>query len=146
MCARRNTALPPPPGFRFPFSADSPQGDELLMDAPDLPQECHPSAVRGPLPALRADLVIRPLGEEGRYVVKDPATGAYFRIGEQEYFLLTQLDGRQTAGQVCAAFVERFGEPLSEEELEEFLGMARAQGWLQAAGGPGMDQASTAQE
>src|SRR5215813_15328299 len=103
------------------------------MEAQVLPQSYEPPAegqqdgtgvpTAPPLPVLRPDLLIRPLGEEGQYVVKDPATGAYFRIGEQEHFLLAQMDGRRTAAEACAAFRERFGEPLSEEELEEFLGM-----------------------
>src|SRR5215471_19303276 len=49
------------------------------------------------LPARRSDLVIRALGEEGRYVVKDPRTSAYFQFGTEEHFLLAHLDGRQTA-------------------------------------------------
>jgi putative peptide zinc metalloprotease protein len=89
-------------------------------------------------PARRTDLVIRPLGERGPYVVKDPRTGAYYHLGDEEHFLLTQLDGRRDAETVRATFAERFGQPLSDEELHEFLDMARAQGLLQAsaAGGP----------
>ena len=47
------------------------------------------------LPARRADLVIRPIGKEGRYVVKLPGTHDYFHLGEEEHFLLTQLDGER---------------------------------------------------
>ena len=43
------------------------------------------------LPARRADLVIRPIGDEGRYVVKLPETQDYFHLGEEEHFLLLQL-------------------------------------------------------
>src|SRR5262245_43803520 len=39
-----------------------------------------------PLPACRPELLIRPLGEEGGYVVKDPRTGEFFHIGEAEHF------------------------------------------------------------
>jgi multidrug efflux pump subunit AcrA (membrane-fusion protein) len=58
-------------------------------------------------------------------VVKDPATGAYYHLGEEEHFLLSQLDGRQDAETVLAAFAERFGQPLTDEDLHEFLTMAR---------------------
>jgi RNA polymerase sigma-70 factor (ECF subfamily) len=47
-----------------------------------------------PLLGRRPELVIRPLGEGGPYVVKDPRSGAYYHLGEEEHFLLTQLDGR----------------------------------------------------
>jgi hypothetical protein len=89
----------------------------------------HPATL---LPPRRSDLVIRPLDTAGRYVVKDPQTGAYFQLGEEEHFLLGRLDGRQTAVQVGAAFVERFAAPLSDRDLEEFVGELREQGLLRA--------------
>jgi multidrug efflux pump subunit AcrA (membrane-fusion protein) len=72
-----------------------------------------------------------PAGETGRYVVKDPRASSYFQIGEEECFLLSQLDGQQSAERVCAAFAVRFGEVLAPEELDEFLTTARAQGFLE---------------
>jgi multidrug resistance efflux pump len=88
-----------------------------------------------PLPAGRPELLIRPLGDGGRYVVKDPRSGEFFQIGEAEHFLLTQLDGKRTSADVRAAFAERFGEPLSETDLDEFVDLVRRQGLLQEAGG-----------
>ena len=85
------------------------------------------------LPACRADLVIRPIGEAGRYVVKLPGTHDYFHLGEEEHFLLTQLDGERDAEAVCAAFEARFGEPLSEEDLDGFVETAREQRLLENA-------------
>jgi putative peptide zinc metalloprotease protein len=81
-------------------------------------------------PARRPDLLLRPLGEQGRYVVKDPRTGAYFTLGEQESFLLCQLDGVRDAGGICRAFQERFGEPLSADDLGQFVKLARSRGFL----------------
>ncbi len=81
-------------------------------------------------PMHRPGLVIRPLGGDGRYVVKDPHSGAYFELGEEEHFLLQQLDGEQDAGDVCRAFGERFGEPLSADDLDGFVAMAAKQGLL----------------
>jgi multidrug efflux pump subunit AcrA (membrane-fusion protein) len=83
------------------------------------------------LPCRRPGLVIRPLGEHGPYVVKDPGTGAYYHLCDEEHFLLTQLDGRHDAKTICAAFTACFGQPLAEEELHEFLGMAKERGLLQ---------------
>src|SRR5262249_29132879 len=47
-------------------------------------------------------------------------------------------------GRICADFERRFGQPLSSEDLDEFLNLARDQGFLQpgeglgpAAGRPG---------
>src|SRR5262245_48688093 len=83
------------------------------------------------LPARWPELVIRPLGERGRYVVKDPRTGAFYTFGEHEHFLLTQFDGERDAEAICQAFEERFGEPLSERDLGGFVELARGQGLLQ---------------
>src|SRR5262245_23950696 len=82
-------------------------------------------------PARRPELVIRPLGDRGRYVVKDPRTGDFFTLGEQERFLLEQLDGRRSGRDVCTAFRHRFGEALTEDEAAEFVELARARGFLQ---------------
>ena len=51
------------------------------------------------LPTRRTDLVIRPIGEGGRYVVKIPGTNDYFHLGEEEHFLLLQLDGKREIGE-----------------------------------------------
>src|SRR5262245_36890773 len=85
------------------------------------------------LPHRRPDLLIRPLDGGGRYVVKDPGSGAYYQLGEQEYFLLAQLDGDRTPAEVCEAFEEKFGEPLAEEELQGFLDLATEQGFVPLA-------------
>src|SRR5437899_11590572 len=77
------------------------------------------------LPARRLELLVSPLGDNGQCVVKDPRTGAYFHLGEQEAFLLGQLDGEQAAAAVCASFDQRFGQPLSEADLCELIEFAR---------------------
>jgi hypothetical protein len=87
------------------------------------------------LPCRRPELVIRPLGEQGPYVVKEPATGAYYHLGDEEHFLLTQLDGRPDAAAIRAAFTQRFDQPLTAEELQEFLHLAEVRGLLQPASG-----------
>src|SRR5262245_1930560 len=83
------------------------------------------STIAADLPVRRTDLVIRPLGENGRYVVKDPGTGSYFQIGEQEHFLLLLLDGQHGADAVCRQFEAQFAEPLSTEDLDGFVVLAR---------------------
>jgi multidrug efflux pump subunit AcrA (membrane-fusion protein) len=87
------------------------------------------------LPVRRPELLIRPLGDEGQHVIKDPRSGAFFHFGKKEHFLLLQLEGKLTVGEVRVAFTERFGEPLSEDDLDAFIDLVRSQGLLQSASG-----------
>ena len=82
------------------------------------------------LPRIRPDLVIRCTGE-GEYVVKCPADGSYFRMGEVEHFLLTQLDGQKSARSVRDAYKERFRERLGSSDLNEFLDAIKPLGLLE---------------
>ena len=86
-------------------------------------------------PSRRPELVMGPPGPDGQRVVKDPRTGRYYNLGEQETFLLGQLDGARTDEAIRAAFEAEFGEPLSDEDLGDFLEMAREEGLLQGAEG-----------
>ncbi|HVK07439.1 MAG TPA: HlyD family efflux transporter periplasmic adaptor subunit [Gemmataceae bacterium] len=85
------------------------------------------------LPNRRSDLLIRPVDNGDRYVVKDPRSGKYFQIGTQEHFLLSQLDGERTPREVCQAFEKRFGSALTEKELDGFVDLATAQGLVPIA-------------
>src|SRR3954469_16273845 len=89
-------------------------------------------------PRRRSDLLVRPLGDGGESVVKDQRSGEYFNLGAQESFLLERLDGEQTAQAICKLFEQKFHQPLSEADLQEFLELARSLGFLQAVGVPGM--------
>ena len=84
-----------------------------------------------PLPCRRPELDWGPFGEDGSYLVRNRHKGESFQLGPEEHFLLGQLDGARTADAVCAAFAERFGEPLTPEELQDFLHLARERGFLQ---------------
>jgi multidrug resistance efflux pump len=90
------------------------------------------------LPVRRPDLVSQPLGERGPYVVKNPATGEYYHLGEEEHFLLMQLDGEHSALDILGAFQDRFGQPLTAEDFAEFLEMVQAQGLVQTVEAPGL--------
>ena len=76
------------------------------------------------LPARKLELVIRPFGTGNEFVVKNPARGTYHKMGEQEHFLLLQLDGVRTENDVLQAFNQRFHDPLSSAELRGFVEMA----------------------
>jgi hypothetical protein len=84
-----------------------------------------------PLPYRRPELVSRPLGENGCYLVRDRRAGESFTLGSQEHFLLARLDGTRTAEDLRAAFAARFGEPLTDDELQDFLHLAGDRGLLQ---------------
>jgi multidrug efflux pump subunit AcrA (membrane-fusion protein) len=86
-------------------------------------------------PARRAELVIKPFGEGGQYVVKDARSGEYFQFDEQAAFLLLQLDGTRDHATLSAEFEARFGEPLPAEDLEAFLESVGSRGLLEASGG-----------
>jgi multidrug resistance efflux pump len=87
------------------------------------------------LPSRRSELIVRSIGDGGPYVIKDPHSGAYFQLGDQEHFLLMQLDGRCDAVAIGRAFAKRFGQTLDDEDLESFLEEARNQGFLQETTG-----------
>jgi hypothetical protein len=87
-----------------------------------------------PLPYRRPELISRPFGGKGSYLVRDRLQGESFQLGPEEHFLLARLDGTRTAADLCAAFAERFGAPLTPEELQEFLDLARERGFLQPEG------------
>jgi hypothetical protein len=84
-----------------------------------------------PLPCRRPELVARQFGENGFYLVRDRQKGESFQLAPEEHFLLARLDGTRSTQDLCAAFADRFGEPLTEEELQEFLDLARERGFLQ---------------
>lgn len=76
------------------------------------------------LPAVRPDLTATRIGEGGTYRLEDSLRGTVYQLGEQEYFLLTQCDGRNSGEAVRHAFAKRFDESLSDAELDEFLQLA----------------------
>src|SRR5512142_854364 len=84
------------------------------------------------LPWRRPELVSQPFGDKGAYLVRNRRTGDSFTLGQEEHFLLALLDGTRTVDDLCADFSERFGAPLTGEELEEFFHLARERGLLQS--------------
>jgi RND family efflux transporter MFP subunit len=85
------------------------------------------------LPPRRSELVIRPSGDDGSHVVKDPVTSQFFDLGPEESFLLLGLDGAQTAAGLAAAFESRFGEPIAVEDIGEFVDLAFENGFIRPA-------------
>src|SRR5947199_4725295 len=72
---------------------------------------------------LRGDLNIEPQKYEGRtyFVVKDPISLRYYRLKDNEHFLLQFLDGKHTLEDAQKAYEKQFRpERLRLEDLEGF--------------------------
>ena len=83
---------------------------------------------------LRRDLVFRrqEAGEGVVFVVKEPDSERFFRIGEVEHFVARQFDGATPLETVRRRVEEQFGASLAPETLREFVGKLRDRGLLQA--------------
>ena len=92
-------------------------------------------------PKHRSDLQIKLIDDDGRCVVKDLGTGAFFQLGAEESFLLSRLDGAHTPDAIRAAYEAKFSEELPLEDFYAFLEDAREQGLLESDGfGEGFDK------
>ncbi|MEW6297184.1 MAG: PqqD family protein, partial [Thermodesulfobacteriota bacterium] len=86
-----------------------------------------------PLPQFRADLEVLPSRRGSRkagYILRDPHTEWVFELGEEDYFICQQLDGRTSFATLQARYEERFGETFSPAELDAFLEQLRRCGFL----------------
>lgn len=97
-------------------------------------------------PARRTDLVLSTTGDDGQCIVKDPVSGKFFNLGPEEAFLLNCLDGRHTTVDIRDNFEREFGEPLSEEEVDDFVELARQQKFLVVSDDDSSSATSTSRE
>ena len=75
---------------------------------------------------MRADLIVKRQCYEGRdcWVVKDPIAMKYFRFEEEEYRLLTMIDGKASPEQIKRKFEYDFSpQKLELQELFQLVGM-----------------------
>ncbi len=71
-------------------------------------------------------IVERQPGETPVYILKDAGGCRYMRLSEEGLFVWQLMDGKRTIGDLCGAYVRRFGRPAPDEVL-------RALGrWLEA--------------
>jgi len=86
-------------------------------------------------PTLRHDLVIsRQETPEGpSFVIKDPTTRRFFRIGETEHLIARQLDGSSGLAAVQARLERNFGIQAGADTLQHFVEQLRRLGLLQTA-------------
>jgi multidrug resistance efflux pump len=83
---------------------------------------------------LRADLVISQQVQGGQsvYIIKDPATGRFFRLREPEYFIARQLDGSTPLDIIRQRVEVQFGSALAQATIEQFIETLRRLGLLEA--------------
>ena len=84
-------------------------------------------------PKLRSDLRVSQQGvaDDATVVVKDPATGRFFRLRQAEQFIAQQLDGSAPLDVIKQRFEQKFGAPLAPETLKEFVEHLRRLGLLE---------------
>jgi len=92
-------------------------------------------------PKLREGLVVsrQPSTGATAFVIKDPARGRFFRFRELEFFVAEQMDGAVSLDDIAQRVQERFGTPLSRDNLEQFVGRLRTSGLLQTLDATGSD-------
>jgi multidrug resistance efflux pump len=85
---------------------------------------------------LRRDLAVSRQGtpDGAVFVIKDPATGRFFRFKEPEYFIAQHLDGETPFDVIQQRGEEKFGASLSRETLDQFIEKLRRLGLLEAEG------------
>lgn len=85
-----------------------------------------------PLPIrMRSDLIAERLllGAEVSWVVKDPLALRYYRLQDEEFAVLSLLDGRRTAADVCESFEKAFPpQRMRPDSVMRFLGQLHQQG------------------
>ena len=90
------------------------------------------SDVAHPLPIRqRSDLIAQRLrfGSQTSWIVKDPLALRFFRFQEEEYALLSWLDGRRTLAEVRDAFEARFApRRIRPESIWQFVAQLHQQG------------------
>src|SRR5256885_15518388 len=81
-------------------------------------------------PKLRSDLRVSPQGvaEGATFVVKDPATGRFFRLRQAEQVIAQQFDGSAPLDVIPQRREQKFGAPLAPETLTGFVEQLRRPG------------------
>lgn len=87
----------------------------------------------------RADLIANKNFYDGRtyWVVKEPVGLNYFRFHEEEYAILSMLDGQTSLQEIRDAFQSKFApQRITLQDLQQFIGMLHRSGLVvsQAAG------------
>ncbi|MFE3830185.1 peptidase M50 [Streptomyces sp. NPDC059092] len=88
-------------------------------------------------PALRPDILLSPAllhGPATVHLIKEPAAGASFEVGEKEYFLISRLDGVRSLAEIGDEYARAYGRRLAAPHWQRLLQLLGTRGLL--AGGP----------
>ncbi|MCX6827083.1 MAG: hypothetical protein NTV06_07460, partial [candidate division Zixibacteria bacterium] len=75
-------------------------------------------------PKIRNDLIIKEtIRQDGSkyFVIKDPITYAFFKVGEPEYFIISSFDGHKTISQIVEVFKSKFNLDIDENSVDGFI-------------------------
>lgn len=93
-------------------------------------------------PRLSPDVLVQPLDDEGRHIVKNRRKRTYLKLGAQESFLLLQLDGQRSYGAIAESFAQRFNEPLTCDDVQSFVTMAKGESLIERSNGSHRDDSA----
>jgi multidrug efflux pump subunit AcrA (membrane-fusion protein) len=84
-------------------------------------------------PQIREELVKSQQLFENKtyYVIKDPITQRFFRVGEPEYFIIKNLDGRTSREEIIKKLQEKLNVKVSLETLDKFIEKLEKAGFLE---------------
>ena len=86
------------------------------------------------LPKLRSGLEILSWSGEDRLArsyVRDTSTQKVFELGDEAAFVCRKLDGKTDIPEIGRLYEEKFNEPMSEDDLEIFIGQLARDGLLE---------------
>lgn len=86
-----------------------------------------------PAPALRGGIRLGPPlweGERQVWILSDPTTGGFLRLGEREAFLVSRLDGSTSPRQIGEAYADRFGRRLEAGHFQQLFTLLGRHGLL----------------
>lgn len=84
------------------------------------------------LPLFRPDVVVSQQEYEGQnfYILKDPVTRKFFRVGEPEYLIIQNLDGKTTLLEISQNLDRKFNLAVSPPAIEKFITQLESFGFL----------------
>jgi len=81
------------------------------------------------LQPLRSDLIVKKqsIAHQKSYIaiIKDPVKKKYFRFEEEEYFVLLQLNGKNSSDEIADIYNKHFYDNLTGADIEEFIASIR---------------------
>jgi len=79
-------------------------------------------------PRLRSDVVVGPplrLGGDQVHYIRDALTGANYRIGPREHFVISRMTGDSTIDEIGHEYAQTFGRRLGEENWQRMFELLR---------------------